>query len=110
MTFLALGRYGFQANYSLLLNLIKKYEYFVCIAVAPHNFRSVNYFHKKILELSLKKLGSIEQETLSMPVFFQYPCEAALPPCFPEKYRNFSSPEFSYDLNLIILLEVNKHQ
>lgn len=49
VTFHTLSDYGFQANYSVLMNFIKKYEYFVCIVASPENFKSINYFHKKIL-------------------------------------------------------------
>lgn len=45
-----------------------------------------------------------------MPVFFQYQGEATIPLCFPEKYRNFSHPEFGFDLNLIVLLHLDRYQ
>jgi len=54
--FAMLSEYGFQRNYLLLMNIVKKYGYYIHIQVDPINFESVNYFHKKIIELSFKKM------------------------------------------------------
>ena len=64
-----LEEYGFRQDYTLFLNLIKKLGYFIKIPVGEGNFRSVNYLHKKILEIGLSREKIEDQETLNLPIF-----------------------------------------
>ncbi len=108
-TFERLDHYGFSQNYKPLISIISKYGYFIRIIMNSINFRSVNYLHKKILKLKLKKENLLENDTLSLPIFFEYQNEAQFPPCFPEKMRTFSTPEFTISLNFVLLLKLNKY-